>query len=255
MKSLPEVDSVSLNPSMANMESSLGLNSRPRIRVVALVEGPTISGPAKNLFEFCRVARTFSTGTVVDLVVVTFHRSLSLAASRNTDFIEAARQADVTVESIPERFLFDVQVFPRLRKLYEQFRPDLIQTHASKSHFLLRSSGLWKETPWIAFHHGYTNTDFRSPIYNNLDRWSLQVPARIVTVSRATEQQLLRRGVPGQGITVLHNAVRPQLRQVPADASVFRRKKIDLGILPEEMVILCVGRLSKEKAQIDMVRA
>ncbi len=75
MKSLPEVDSVSLNPSMANMESSLGLNSRPRIRVVALVEGPTISGPAKNLFEFCRVARTFSTGTVVDLVVVTFHRS------------------------------------------------------------------------------------------------------------------------------------------------------------------------------------
>jgi glycosyltransferase involved in cell wall biosynthesis len=83
----------------------------------------------------------------------------------------------------------------------------------------------------------------------------LQVPARIVTVSRATEQQLLRRGVPGQGITVLHNAVRPQLRQIPAEASVLRRKKIDLEILPEEMVILCVGRLSKEKAQIDMVRA
>jgi glycosyltransferase involved in cell wall biosynthesis len=137
--------------------------------------------------------------------------------------------------------------------MFEQFRPDLIQTHASKSHFLMRASGLWKRTPWIAFHHGYTNTDFRSPIYNSMDRWSLQVPNRIVTVSLATKEQLLRREVPGQRIAVVPNAVRTR-HPLRAEASL-RQRKTELGVSPDEKLILCIGRLSKEKAQIDMVGA
>jgi glycosyltransferase involved in cell wall biosynthesis len=132
----------------------------------------------------------------------------------------------------------------------------VIQTHAAKSHFLLRYSGLSKDRPWIAFHHGYTNTDFRSPIYNNLNRWSLQAPDRIVTVSRATKEQLLRHGVPEKLITVVHNAVpAPTHRQVQGDAASRRQKKVELGIAPDEHLILCAGRLSKEKGQIDMVSA
>jgi glycosyltransferase involved in cell wall biosynthesis len=239
----------------AEVNAYSDLTNRPTIRVLALIEGSTVSGPAKNLFEFCRVARTFSGGPVVDISVVTFQRSVALDCSRNTDLIDAARQADIAVERIPERFVFDAQVVSRLRKLAGQFRPDLIQTHAAKSHFLLRCSGLWKDTPWIAFHHGYTNTDFRSPIYNSLDRWSLQVPERIVTVSLATKQQLVKRGVPGERIAVLHNAVQSRPLQSRVDAAALRQKKIDLGLSPDEKIILCVGRLSKEKAQIDMVSA
>jgi glycosyltransferase involved in cell wall biosynthesis len=256
MTNFSDVESFPMTHGTADVCVGHALTNRPAIRVIALVEGSTVSGPAKNVFEFCRVARTLSTGPLVDLAVVTFQRSLSLDCSRNTDLIEAARQAGVAVERIPERFLFDVQVLPRLRRLVEHFQPDLIQTHAAKSHFLLRCSGLWKNKPWIAFHHGYTNTDFRSPIYNNLDRWSLQVPERIVTVSRATKEQLRRRGIPGTRITVVHNAVQAQMRRrTRDDASILRQRKIDLGVLPEEKLILCAGRLSKEKAQIDMVGA
>ena len=86
-----------------------------------------------------------------------------------------------------------------------------------------------------------------------MDRWSLQVPDRIVTVSLATKEQLLRRGVPGQRIAVVHNAVRTR-HPVRAEASL-RQRKIDLGVSPDEKLILCIGRLSKEKAQIDMVGA
>ncbi len=255
MKNSLEVDRFTIAESMVEVNPDPQPANRPHIRVVAVVEGSSVSGPAKNLLEFCRVARTLSRGPVVDLALVTFHRSLSLDCSGNTDLIEAARQADVTVERIPERFVFDMQVVSRLRKLLRQLRPDLIQTHASKAHFLMRCSGLWKDQPWIAFHHGYTNTDFRSPIYNGLDRWSLQVPQRIVTVSLATKQQLMRHGIAGERISVLHNAVQPQLRHQPIDASVLRQKKIDLGISPDEKLILCIGRLSKEKAQIYMIGA
>ena len=229
---------------------------RPTLRVVAVLEGSTVSGPAKNLFEFCRVARTFSTGPVVHLTLVTFHRSLGLDCSQNTGLIEAARQSDIPVERVPERFVFDVQVVSRLRKLVNHLNPDIIQTHASKSHFLMRCSGLGKQRPWIAFHHGYTNTDFRSPIYNGLDRWSLQAPQRIVTVSAATKEQLRRHGISGERVTVLHNAVPAQLhRQALNDASVIRQRKTSLGVSADEKVILCAGRLSKEKAQIDLVAA
>jgi glycosyltransferase involved in cell wall biosynthesis len=256
MKTFSDVDSLSITQSIAHVNSSPDLTNRPTIRMVALLEGSTLSGPAKNLFEFCRVARTLSAGPVLDLTLLTFQRSFSLDCSGNTDLIAAAQQAGIAVERLPERFVFDVQVISRLRKLIERFNPDLIQTHAAKAHFLLRCSGLGKDTPWIAFHHGYTNTDFRSPIYNNLNRWSLQAPERIVTVSLATKQQLLRHGIAGQRITVVHNAVQVrQHHQIQNDASILRQKKIDLGVLPDEKLILCAGRLSQEKAQIDMVGA
>jgi glycosyltransferase involved in cell wall biosynthesis len=261
MKNFPEVDSLLIDPSLTDVDLFPNITHRSTLQVLTVLEGSTVSGPAKNLFEFCRVARTLSTGTAVDLTLVTFHRSFALDCSQNTDLIDVAQKANVAVERIPERFVFDLQIVSRLRKLVERFNPDLIQTHASKSHFLLRCSGVAKSRPWIAFHHGYTNTDFRSPIYNSLDRWSLQAPDRIVTVSQATKAQLLRHGVPAQRITVVHNAVQGQLpRQIESDASALRQKKmgqkkIELGISPDEKLILCVGRLSQEKAQIDLVSA
>jgi glycosyltransferase involved in cell wall biosynthesis len=256
MKSFPEVDSLLIDPSLTDMDLSPDITRRSTLRVLAVLEGSIVSGPAKNLLEFYRVARTLATGTMVDLTLVTFHRSLSLHCSQNTDLIEAAQRANIAVERIAERFVFDMQVVSRLRKLVKRFNPDLIQTHASKSHFLLRCSGVARSRPWIAFHHGYTNTDFRSPIYNSLDRWSLQAPDRIVTVSLATKAQLLRHGVPGERITVVHNAVQGQLRRpIQSDASTLRQKKIEIGVSPDEKLILCVGRLSQEKAQIDLVSA
>ena len=77
-----------------------------------------------------------------------------------------------------------------------------------------------------------------------------------MTVSLATKEQLLRHGISGERITVVHNAVPVQpLRRIKNDASILRQKKIDLGVSPDEKLILCAGRLSKEKGQIDMVGA
>ena len=95
MKSLTEIDNEPITGSIVGRDSFPGNTQRPTLRVVAVLEGSTVSGPAKNLFEFCRAARTLSTGTVVDLTLVAFHRSLSLDCSQNTDLIDAARQADI----------------------------------------------------------------------------------------------------------------------------------------------------------------
>ena len=122
-----------------------------------------------------------------------------------------ARQLDLPLHVIPENFVIDAGVISHLKKLKAELMPDLIETHAVKSHAVLRASGLWRETPWIAFHHGYTRTAFHSPLYNRIDRWSLPAAARVVTMNRDFQRQLVQHGVREERITVLHNAV-----QLPA---------------------------------------
>ncbi len=255
---LPVTKIAEINKSSATLQGeevrSLQINTRSTLRVLALFETATVSGPAKNLFQFCRAARILTPipSISVDVEIVTFERTLG--CSGGGDFAETAQQSNLPLHCIPEKFLGDLRILSHLQRLKERVKPDLIETHAVKSHALLRASGLWRKTPWIAFHHGYTNTSFRSPLYNSLDRWSLKVAARVVTMNHVFAQKLVLSGICAKHITVLHNAVQlPADSQLREEAGVRERRKGDLGISPEEKVILCVGRLSREKAQIDMV--
>ncbi len=174
------------------------------MRVLALIEAATVSGPVKNLLQFHETTRGTGLAPGVDIALATFQRDNSC---NNSEFVEAVNACNIPLYRIRERFRFDPQVLPGLRNVIREAAPELIETHAVKSHFLVRISGIWKSFPWIAFCHGYTHADFRSPLYNSLDHWTLKVPKRIVAVSRAFEQELYRRGLPKSQVSVLHNAV------------------------------------------------
>jgi glycosyltransferase involved in cell wall biosynthesis len=216
------------------------------LRILALVEAATVTGPAKNLIEF---GRTIRDGNQVEVSIATFARGPEPCA-----FTDAVRQAGIPLALIPESSAFDRNVLGRIRHLVAELKPDIVQTHAVKSHFLIYLSGLWKTRPWIAFHHGYTTTDLKMRVYNQLDRVSLRKPARLVTVSRAFERQLMGQGIDSSRITVLQNAVDPRWaeRVKNTDRAEARRK---LGIATGELVLLAVGRLSQEKAHIDLIQA
>jgi glycosyltransferase involved in cell wall biosynthesis len=135
----------------------------------------------------------------------------------------------------------------------ERQRPDLVVSHSVKSHFLVWRSHLWRDCPWIAFHHGYTTTDRKMRIYNRLDRWSLPVADRLLTVCHAFARELATNtGVPIAKIAVQHNSIRPRPLASPEGARALRSK---LGIAPDESMLLAVGRLSKEKAHLDLLAA
>jgi glycosyltransferase involved in cell wall biosynthesis len=231
--------------------------SRGRIRILAVMEGTTVvTGVSKNLLQFCRVARTLEACPLIDLTIATFERPqqrLSGSVNSIEPFVEAARQSGVQVHRIPEEFRFDPRILGHIRRLTKRLKPDLIQTHAQKSHFLVRLSGLYKTVPWIAFHHGYTETVWHSPIQNQMERYSFPAAARIVTVSNDFKRRLLRRGMPEERITVLYNAVQTPAGNIPIDPDVLCLNKQAVGISPKEKVVVAVGRLSREKGQIDLV--
>jgi hypothetical protein len=117
------------------------------IRVLAFVEATTVTGPVKNLLEF---VSTCPQGAL-EMSFATFLRG---GATRSNPFIDSALGMGVQVYPIPEGFRFDPRIVGGLRNLIRELDPDIIQTHASKSHVVMSASGMWKHFPWIVFHHG-----------------------------------------------------------------------------------------------------
>ena len=219
------------------------------IRVVSIVEAWFVTGQAKNLLEFAQRSRIEEAGIrPVSLSLVTYERGYG--AGEKNQFVIAARKAGVPLDLITERGRFDRSVIGQIRKIVAERQPDIIQTHNVKSHFLMRFSGLWRTHRWLAFHHGHTTTDFKMQCYNQLDRWSLRIPDRVVTVCGAFARDMERKGVEADRIIVRHNSVR---RFRAADASAI--DSVRKGLPPGVPVLLVVGRLSQEKGHLDLLRA
>ena len=226
------------------------------IKILSIVEATTINAVAKNVLEFHRAARELHEQSPdfpqIVACIVTFERNRDSDQSPN-EFVSVARQSDLEVEVVPERRRFDLGVLPALRNVIAQQQPDIVVTHSVKSHFLLWRSRVWREFPWVAFHHGYTTTDLKMRAYNRLDRWSLPIADRLVTVCEAFARELATTtGVAFEKISVQHNSI----RQGPAVAADdVRALRTRLGIANGERVVLTVGRLSREKAHIDLLAA
>jgi glycosyltransferase involved in cell wall biosynthesis len=214
------------------------------VRLLAIIEAHSITGPAKNLLEFARLAR----GEGVETTIATFTRG----AATNL-FTETARQNGVAIETIPEKGAYDSSVLPALRDLAERVGPDVIQTHAVKSHFLARRAKLHERGPWVAFHHGYTWTSRKARLYNELDRWSLRAAHRVITVSVPFREELVAKGVRREKIEIVHNAIDPEWGASDAQKSAALRAQ--LGIAADRKVILIVGRLSLEKDHLTLLEA
>lgn len=230
----------------------IGLSEAPAtsIRVVAMMEARSITGPAKNLSTFAAQARLLAGHGVpmIDLSVATFERP----SASSKPFYSVLEEQGIPCDIIAEKHAGDFRVASQLRRILAARKPDVIQTHNTKSHFLMRTMGTPAGTTWVAFHHGFTATDWKDRAYTRLGRWALKGAPHIVTVCRAFARELTDAGVPEDRIAICHNSVSP----VPAPpAEELAALKRELGIPPEALVILAVGRLSEEKGHRDLASA
>ena len=160
-------------PPPANRPASVVPNTSKPLRLMALLEASTLTGPAKNLLQFVQDARSGRFNPPVEVLIVIFRRNASPSL-----FMEQACQRGVAVYPILETGRMDRTVIEHLRRMERELKPDVVQSHAVKSHFLVRASGLHNRLPWVAFHHGYTWPDLRMRLYNQIDRWSLLAARR-----------------------------------------------------------------------------
>jgi glycosyltransferase involved in cell wall biosynthesis len=219
-----------------------------RIRVLAMLEARSVSGSAKAVLEFAREAAHGHPGfPQIDLSIVTFDRG-----EGDNSLTRTIQDIGTPLDVITERCRFDLGVIPQLRVAVENRRADVIWSNSVKSHFLVRWAGLNRSRSWVAFHHGYTSTDMKMRIYNQLDRWSLPGAACVLTSSATFVKELARKNVRPDDIRVQHMPIRPFALVSEKQKSELRRQ---LGIDDRTRVLLSVGRLSHEKGHADLVRA
>lgn len=216
------------------------------IRLLAIIEATTVTGPAKNLLQFGRLGKLCD--PPVELTVATFRRG-----GREADpFLAAVQAAELPVRVITEASAYDRGVLDRLREVAREVRPTVIQSHAVKSHFLVRSSGLHRAVPWVASHHGYTWPTLKARAYNYVDYWSLRGARRVLTVTGAFVPDLTGRGVQREHLKVIHNAIAAFVRPPDEELATLRER---WGGRQTGRMILSVGRLSGEKDHLTLVEA
>jgi len=218
------------------------------IRILAMLESSSVSGSAKAVLEFYReVLRRSPAQLEVEPSILTFRRGQG--ANSLTDAIQAV---GIPLEIVTEQGRFDRGVVPQLQAVVRKRQPGVIWSNSVKSHFLVRLAGLNRSSKWVAFHHGYTTTDAKMRLYNQLDRWSLPAADRVVTVCQPFARELQAKGVPADKIRIQQMPIRP-FQPVPVYVTSALRRQ--LGIGDSTPVVLSVGRLSREKGHVDLVRA
>ena len=232
---------------LGNQTSAAPVNP---LRVLALVEAATVTGPAKNLIRFCEMLQA-DPAAGLSISIAAFHRRSATGPESNA-FLDAVRAAGIDLDVIPERRRFDSSVLPALRDIIDRRHPDIIQTHAPKSHFLVRWLGLQRGLSWIAFHHGDTAEDLKMRLYTQLDRWSMRAAHRSVTVCEPFADLLVARGVRRDRLQIVPNAMAAAPLVAKEEVSALRDR---LALAPDARVILSVGRLSSEKGHADLLAA
>lgn len=215
------------------------------LRLLAIIEATSITGPARNLLEFASLAQNER----VETVIATFARNGSNL------FIDTVRQKNIPLEIIVEKSPNDPAARRALLETIRRVSPVVLQTHAVKSHFLVRRIGAHGEFPWVAFHHGYTWPDLKARLYNQLDRWSLRAPRRVLTVSQPFRTELIARGVPPDRIEVIHNAIAPGWGAAEREPGRQADTRRAFGIPADRKIVLIVGRLSREKDHLTLLEA
>lgn len=211
------------------------------MRVLAFIEALGVTGPARNLLESSRE---------LDLHVATYRRRRASAAhGAGVDaFVSAFESRGIDVTVISERCAFDPGLVPAVRSAIERVRPDIVQTHNIKSHALVAAVRRFSRVPWVAFHHGYTWTDAKVRVYNQLDRHALRRADAVIVPCSAFIRELSSAGIDPVRIAVLHNAVDP----APMVDRAAARRALDVE---GRRVVVSVGRLSHEKGHDVLIDA
>ena len=214
------------------------------MRILAVMEALSLTGPAKNLLSFGQLARELQ-GT--ELILASYRRPEHPAED---DFIRGARALGIQLEILPDGGAWDLTLAGKLRRLCERLQVDLVQTHNVKSHFLFRLSGASRDFPWVAWNHGYTWPTWRQRVYNSFDYISLRGADRVTTVTGSFVAGLEGMGVRRERIEVVGNAIEVE----KSDLETGRLRREDYA-KADERIVLAVGRLSKEKAHQRLIEA
>jgi glycosyltransferase involved in cell wall biosynthesis len=192
------------------------------------------------------------------------HGSLPAGEESMADLAEreGARTEYLPTLVQPVRPQDDLRALGSLARIVRRFRPDIVHTHTAKAGFLGRQAALIALRPRPAIvhtYHGHVLDGYFGPlktsVYRRLERSLARRTDRLIAVSDATAEDLVRLGV----------AHRTQFLVVPLglDLSAYKSPddrdragtRLALGVGEDEVLVIYVGRVVPIKRLDVLIRA
>jgi glycosyltransferase involved in cell wall biosynthesis len=117
--------------------------------------------------------------------------------------------------------------------------------HGYKSDILGRWAARRVGIPVLSVSRGWTGESFRVRVYEAIDRWFLRYMDKVVAVSEAQAQRVLKAGVPRAKVCTIPNAV--DVERFATPDPLYRQKLERFFRQPRSRIVGAAGRLSPEK--------
>ncbi|WP_028585941.1 glycosyltransferase family 4 protein [Desulfogranum mediterraneum] len=143
------------------------------------------------------------------------------------------------------------------RRIYAELKDgcfDLVHTHGYFADIIGGMVARWLKIPVVSTCHGFISLDAKLSLYNTLDIMALRLMHQVITVSERIKSDLVERGLAGDRVEVVQNAV-----ESAYGSSERSRRRADFrssyGLGEDELVLGYVGRLSAEKGVLYLLEA
>ena len=215
------------------------------LKVLIFIDTAIIGGPGRGLMQLWR----FHDRSRFQLEFVTF----KVAGRGSSEFIDTFRALGAPVTVIEQAGVLDFGFFKKGLLLLDSDKNCLLQSHNYKSHLLAAFLKWRRGLPWIAFTHGWTAENFKVKLYHALDRVLLPFANHIIAVSPPLKTAVSAWVDEPQSVSLIENAIdRDCIAGSSAPSGSFRTAQ---GVQPDHFLIACIGRLSFEKGQRELLRA
>jgi glycosyltransferase involved in cell wall biosynthesis len=212
-------------------------NDKP-FRVLQLAESPYMGGITSHV---AAIAQSLEHSTDFDCVVATL-------PGRRPDrtLVDLCARRGVAVHTFPMAFRFDARVIGALRRFLAERRIDLIHTHNYRATLLAALAA--GSVPVVNTCHGETvDGSPKLRAWQWAELLAMRRHALTIAVSDHVRQWLIGQGLGERHIRVVHNGFDPPDRTDRSDQSDRSVTRESLGIAPENLVALYVGRLAEGK--------
>ena len=165
-------------------------------------------------------------------------------AGRECVFSSLARARGATVIDVEQRSRVDWTFPADISARAARHGVNLVQSHTFKANltgFMICRRTRW---PWVAFAHGYTQDRWRAGLYNRADQLLMRKPSHVCAVAESVAHIVRRAGRCGP-ISIVPNAI--EAATAPPELDERSELRRSFGLAPNEFVLACLGRLSREK--------
>lgn len=214
------------------------------INVLHLRDSPWFDGPGRTIVETARQ---------IDPAQVRMHvAAFQPANSELTPFAEEAARRGVTLLPVLERSALDARTIGQVVSLIDRLEIDVLHAHELRSDLLAMLCRARRPVKLVTTAHGWIGNSRKRRWLNALDRQLMRFYDRVIAVSGRVREDLLRAGVKGGRIELLHNCLMLDEYAPGSDPDILRGT---LGLGRETSIVASIGRLSPEKGQSDFLRA